>query len=295
MNFDIMKASSRLSELDLKINSENLRINVLWFRAMQCKNDCVIGRHTHSSFEFHFVHAGSSRVVLDNGDFLAQAGEFYITAPGVYHRQENRKGYMEFSLNCELSSFEEKISEAEYIVNMLKNTECRIFPDTAGAAGIFCRALEEAYFQNTGFYNNICALTIMLITTAARAAAGSTPVEYTVPAKQKKNEYRFVQIRNYIRDNIFLPLSATDISRYMFLGEKQISRIVKEASGMTTKELIQDLKFKKARDMLLEKPEFSIKQISEILGFSSEYYFNQFFKRKEGYPPGIFRANVRIR
>ena len=99
MNFDIMKAYSRLSELDLKITSGNLGINVLWFRAMQCSMDAVIERHTHSTFEFHFVNAGSSRVELDNGGFTVQAGEFYLTKPGIYHRQHNCTGYVEFSLN----------------------------------------------------------------------------------------------------------------------------------------------------------------------------------------------------
>ena len=61
---------------------------------------------------------------------------------------------------------------------------------------------------------------------------------------------------------------------------------------MTTKELIQEAKFSKAREILLQRQDLSIREISEMLGFSSEYYFNQFFKRKEGYPPGIFRSNV---
>jgi len=80
----------------------------------------------------------------------------------------------------------------------------------------------------------------------------------------------------------------------MFLGEKQISRIVKDATGKTTKELIQECKFQVAKAMLIERQDLTIKQIAEELGFSSQYYFNQFFKRKEGYPPGVFRQNTRF-
>lgn len=292
MDFDLSKASSRLSELDLKITTGNLGINILWFRAMQCNTDHVIERHTHSTFEFHFVYSGSCRVVLDNAAFEVTTGEFYLTAPGVHHRQENSKGHTEFSLNCELIAIDGQNSEAQYIVNVLENAECRPVADIAGATGVFYKALEEAYFQSTGFYNNIHSLTVMLIIAAARGINGSTPAEYNVPIKQKKDEYRFIQIRDYIRDNVALPISTTDISRHMFLGEKQISRIVKEATGVTTKELIQEFKFQEARAMLIARQDLTIRQIAEMLGFSSEYYFNQFFKRKEGYPPGIFRGNV---
>lgn len=290
-----MKASGKLSELDLKIATGSFDIKILWFRVMQCNNDHVIERHTHSTIEFHFVYSGSSKVVLDTGSFFVQEGEFYLTAPGVYHRQENHKGYVEYSLNCELSTLKEKNPEAKYIINLLKNAKCKPVKDMAGATEIFNRVLEEAFYQNIGFYNNICSLTIMLIMAAARAINGSTPVEYTAPIKEKKDEYRFIQIRDYIRDNISLPISTTDISRHMFLGEKQISRIVKEATGKTTKDLIQELKFQKAKTMLIECQDLNVKQIGEMLGFSSEYYFNQFFKRREGYPPGVFRANIQSR
>lgn len=294
MDFDIMRASSRLSELDLKIATGNLDINVLWFRVMQCGGNTVIERHAHSSFEFHFISAGSSRVLLDEGAFDINAGEFYLTLPGIHHRQEIRAGYVEFSLNCEFTPLNESSAETRHILNVLEHAECRPYKDIAGAGGLFRQVLKEAYFQNTGFYNNISALTLMLVSAAARAIGGLSQAGYAVPLKQKKDGYRFIQIQDYIRSNIYLPISTADIARYMFLGEKQVARIVSEASGMTTKELIQDLKFRKAKDLLIERPDLTVRQISEMMGFSSEYYFNQFFKRKEGFPPGVFRINVRI-
>jgi len=292
MDFDIMKASGKLSELDLKIVSGNMRINVLWFRVMQCNSYNFIKRHKHSTFEFHFVYAGSSRVELDDGGFTVHAGEFYITAPGIYHQQHNNKGYVEFSLNCELTYADEEDPEAKYIIDTLNNAGCRPYKDTAGALELFCKALEEAHCQSSGYYSNIQSLTIMLIISSVRSVNGMAPAQYTVPAKHKKDEYRFLQIRDYIMSNINLPLTVTDIARYMFLSTKQVSRIIKEATGMSTKDLIQEYKFQEARKLLIERRELTIRQISEQLGFSSEFYFNQFFKRKEGYPPGVFRLNV---
>ncbi len=292
MNFDIFKASGKLSLLDLKITSGNLSINVLWFRAAHCSSDAIIERHTHSAFEFHFIYSGSGTVELDNGSFSIQAGEFYLAAPGVFHRQLNHKGYIELCLNCELNYIEESDSEAKYIIDVLKKVGCRPVADTTGLTDIFGRALEEAHYQNAGFYNNIRSLTIMLITSSVRAITGQTPAQYAVPVKHKKDDYRFIQIRNYILDNISLPITTMDISHYMFLSGKQISRIVKEASGMTAKELIQEIKFQEAKKMLIERQDLTARQIAELLGFSSEFYFSQFFKRKEGYPPRMFRMNV---
>lgn len=314
MDFDIMKASERLSELELKITSGNLYINVLWFRVMRCNSENIIERHTHSAYEFHFVYKGSSDVSLDTDTFTVHDSEFYVTTPGVYHRQHNSNGYIEFSLSCELGLTEELpdrpdingnrtdeadhytndyYSEAFHIIHVFNNYNCMPVKDSAGVLEIFYKALSEAYHQCSGFYNNICAYTIMLVSGAARCIHGTVPASYSVTKKHKKNEYRFTQIKDFIKDNISLPLTASDISRYMFLSEKQITRIVKEACGMTAKELVQDMKFKKAKSMLIKHRDLTARQISEMLGFSSEYYFNQFFKRMEGYPPGVYRLNVR--
>lgn len=292
MSFDLMKASSKLSALELKATSGSLGIHVLWFRAMKCDTDSVIDRHMHSTFEFHFAYAGSSEVQLDSGSFTVREGEFYLTSPWVYHRQIIHKGYIEFSLNCELCALEDQNSEAAYIIHTLQNAECRPVTDVTGATDLFYQALKEAYYQNAGYYNNICSLTVLLVNAAARAINGLTPAQYAVPVKHRKDDFRFRQIKDYICDNVTLPITVSDIARYMFLSEKQINRIVKEAAGMTAKSLIQEVRFQKARSLLMERTDLNVRQISELLGFSSEYYFNQFFKRLEGYAPGIFRSNV---
>jgi len=186
MEFDLAKASNKLSELDLKITSGSFDINVLWYRVMQCSNDYIIERHTHSTIEFHFVYSGSCKVVLDDECFFARKGEFYVTAPGIYHRQEIKEGYVEFSLNCELIIAKEDDYEGRYIIDLLKDVGCKPFKDVTGATKIFMKVLEEAFYQKIGFYNNICSLTIILIMAAVRAIYGSSPAKYPAPVKQKR-------------------------------------------------------------------------------------------------------------
>lgn len=294
MDFDLSKASQKLSELDLKITLDNLFIDILWFRVMQSDGKVTINRHKHSSFEFHFVYSGSSLVELDDGAFTAKAGEFYLTAPGVYHSQTFNSNYIELSLNCDLRLFEDKPSEAVYLLSTLKEAVCRPVRDTTGVTDMFLDALKEAYVQNAGFYSRIRCLTAAMIIAASRAISGLIPANYQLPRKQRKNEYRIVQIEKFIEDNVMSRLTPSDISRVMYLGEKQISRIIREARGISTRELILSFKLQRAKKLLIEHSDLTVGQISEMLNFSSEYYFNQFFKREEGYPPGIYRKAAKL-
>lgn len=294
MDFDLTKASQKLSELDLKITLDNLCIDVLWFRAMQSDGKVTINRHKHSSFEFHFIYSGSSLVELDDGAFTAKAGEFYLTAPSVNHSQTFDSSYIELSLNCDIRLFENKPSEAVYILSTLKEAVCKPVKDTTGITDMFLSVLREAYFQNAGFYSQVRCLTAAIIIAASRAISGLIPANYILPHKQRKNEYRIVQIEKFIEDNIMSRLAPSDISRVMYLSEKQIFRIITGARGISTKELILSFKLKRAKKLLIENTDLTVGQISEMLHFSSEYYFNQFFKREEGYPPGVYRKSTML-
>lgn len=291
--FDLVKASRKLSELEFKVTLDNLFIDVLWFRAMINDGEWTIKRHMHSSFEFHFIASGACRVIHDDGEFETSKGEFYITAPSVNHEQMGVKGkkLIEYSINCDLHLADDKPSEAKHILSALSEVPCKPFKDTLGVIRLFRKALNEAYYQNLGFYNNIKSLLVMIISMTARMTGCNPPAVYKFPLKTGKNDYRLGQIQKFIEDNISNPINTTDIARYMFLSDKQVCRIVKESMGISTKELIELIKLQRAREFLKDT-NLSIKQISNLLGFSSEYYFNQFFKRKEGYPPGIFRKNI---
>lgn len=290
---NLVKASRKLSELDLSFQIDNLLVEVLWFRVMIQTKDWNIKRHTHSTFEFHFIASGACRVHLDDDRFQVETGEFYLTAPGVYHEQSGtgRDGLIEYSINCNLKPLDDTPSEIYQILKFLKDSPCKKLPDRGGVIDLFNQALQEADSQHIGFYNQIKSLVVMIIIAATRGISGDSASEYPIPLKNKKDDYRLAQIIKFITDNIESPISTKDIAKHVFLSEKQVCRIIQEHKGVSTKDLILQYKLDKAKELLLQT-DLSIKQIAERLGFTSEYYFHQFFKREEGYPPGVYRHNV---
>jgi len=290
---NLSRASQRLSELDLKTTVDNLNIDVLWFRVMEKQGEWVINRHTHSSYEFHFVHNGVCRIILDDGEFEAEAGSFYLTAPGVYHEQQSISGtdYTEYSINCDLKPVNTQMSEALSILRLFDETPCKPIIDSYSAMKYFNKALKEAHDHHIGYYNIIRNQVFLILSSAARAMKKDPSSSYDVPLKKSRDSYRFAQIEKFIMDNVYNNITPGDIAKYIFLSEKQLCRIIREKSGVSTKDLIMRAKLQKAKEMLKETG-LSIRQISDNLGFSSEYYFNQFFKRTEGYPPGFYRSNI---
>lgn len=295
MEFDLAKASKKLCELDLNYKFDGLNISVLWFRVMSISGDWLIDRHMHSSFEFHFIKEGCCEVITDNGSFVAGKGDFYLTTPGVFHEQRavSGKKLIEYSLNCDLISMPDCSAEMVNMLTILKSSSCKVYEDKdyVSCSRLFEYALEEAYCGRTGFYGSIKNIIPLILINASRKIALNREYDFSVPRKSSSNNFRMSQIERFINDNISTTVSTSSIASYMHLSQKQVCRIIKEAKNMSTKEYVNNIKLLKAKE-LLKNSDYNIKRISDLLGFSSEYYFSQFFKNMEGYPPAVYRVNI---
>ncbi len=75
----------------------------------------------------------------------------------------------------------------------------------------------------------------------------------------------------------------------LFVTPSYLTRIVKEASGESTRTIITNSVIIEARDLLLNS-NLSITQIAEKLNFSDQSFFGKFFKKKMKMSPKMFRT-----
>lgn len=292
---DLSAVSAKLDKIELKFTFDNTLVQVLWFRVMERKGKWLIGRHSHSSFEFHFVAAGACRVRLDNGSFVAHSGEFYLTSPRVFHEQSfsGEEGYTEYSINVDFTDNADE-TEGNALLTAFRYADCRAVPDRYQGVRSFFEALEEVSEQKLGYFNRIRILAAELLIGAARSlsdAQGSVR-KYEIPLKATGNDQRFAEIKRFVEDNISSRLDESDLCNHIYLSGRQICRIIRQFTGKSTHQYISFIRLQRAKTLLRES-NFSLSEIASMLGFTSEYYFNQFFKREEGYPPGVYRKNVR--
>ncbi|MBU7595735.1 response regulator [Metabacillus halosaccharovorans] len=95
-------------------------------------------------------------------------------------------------------------------------------------------------------------------------------------------------IKEYIMLNLAGDLSLRNLSDQVFLNPDYLSRLFKQAEGITLTEYITKLKITKAKEML-ERPEFLIQDIAKQLGFSTAGYFARFFKKETSMTPQAYR------
>jgi len=95
-------------------------------------------------------------------------------------------------------------------------------------------------------------------------------------------------IDNYCSSDLSLDTMATKFN----MSPKYLSRAFKEKYGVNFVEYITDVRIDKSKDML-SKTDTSINEISQMLGFHSNFYFYKVFKKRTGIPPGTWRLHAK--
>lgn len=85
---------------------------------------------------------------------------------------------------------------------------------------------------------------------------------------------------NFMSENLKEPLGINVIARYCGVCATSLKNVFKQYAGKGVKEYFLEMKMEKARELLLSG--VSSKEAADILGFSSESYFSQCFKRENG-------------
>ena len=93
----------------------------------------------------------------------------------------------------------------------------------------------------------------------------------------------------YIRQNYFKDLSLEELAEQVNLNPSYLSSIFKKEVGMTFLQYLQDIRLKKACDLLKNSPDLTVESISSHVGFRTPSYFYKVFRAHYGISPNKWR------
>lgn len=255
-----------------------LGVKNCYFKKLQIDRDQKIitkKAHHHTEFELHIVTEGRQEYEVNGTEYSLGKGDFLLIYPDTTHTSlssapHTQKCSITFSLETDAS------------------TGC--FPGTAsprvsGCIDVIVREAAAKTRISPVLIEN-CVLEILV--TVFRFAGIQTQAPVVLPAESEDENAILAIAKQYIEDNVSAPLSVADVASYCYLSTKQLTRIFDRYEGIAPGEYIKKQRAG-AIETLLADQSLSLKQISERMNFSSEYYFNSFFKRYAGMPPGEYR------
>ena len=78
------------------------------------------------------------------------------------------------------------------------------------------------------------------------------------------------------------------LAKKMTMSKSQLLRKLKALTGLSPKQLIQQVRLKKAKE-LLKNPTLSIADVAYAVGFTDPNYFSKVFKKEVGMKATVFR------
>lgn len=100
------------------------------------------------------------------------------------------------------------------------------------------------------------------------------------------------QIRSYIHAHYKEKLTLEILAEMCHGSPYHLHRIFKRNAGMTPVQYIQDLRIKKAQNLLIHSAR-SVQDIAGAVGIWNTPYFITLFKKKTGYSPADYRHQVK--
>lgn len=113
-------------------------------------------------------------------------------------------------------------------------------------------------------------------------------LEFHQRSRIEKQEHLIARIKEYIAANLSRNTSLTAISGHFHFSQEYLLRLFKKEEGVTILQYINDLKLKRAKELLLN-PDLQVRDVAELLGYHDNGYFIRFFRSKTGVSPKVYR------
>lgn len=253
--------------------------------------------HSHDYVEIYYVFSGNCRIFFGGKELLLQPGDMIFIAPRSAHYFESfHKETFVLDLSCRGTTFERLFLQQLSYDSVLSSFFRKIIYDKADLNYILFHtegdqdiksALKniamETCLRDT--YNEILYTSYANIIFSILLRKYYERVETDPPLENND----FARILKYISVH-YDTVTLDELSDRFNYSKSHICNLIKTNTGRTLSALVNAQKLTKAEN-LLETTDYSIEEITEMIGFGSSDYFTRLFHKTYGMTPGKYRKS----
>lgn len=279
------------NEYDLTYNDFNPTV----FYVSKCKMVKEGVYHDHDFTELAYILSGKGKYQVDGNEYDVSAGDLVICNPGVMHTHvvtnpkeptiEFISGFTDFHFkNMSPNSIEPENG------NCILHTEGELRQEMS----MHCYAMiaEKEGNQVGRYFMFKTHLMQMLLLIAREITDVEKPDQKSYNFESYNKSYAVNRIINYLNENYEHKISLEQIAHNMYLSPVYISKIFKEETGESPINYLIKIRLEKAKDVLLNGQDGSIKNIANQVGYDDVYHFSKLFKKYYGISPLYYRKKA---
>jgi len=258
----------------------------------------MVSRHFHETYELYYLLEGQRYYFIDRQTYLVKAGDVVLIKPNQIHKTSlagesyhNRillqiDGKLVDSLLkvCGMGGIEEIYRDDASILSIPEQERQEI----KGLLLQIQKELEERPRQYMVGVRLKLAELLLVLTRYQRRSGYQQENQTSQNWKHKK----VGEVADYLSSNPETEESLEELAKRFFISKSYLSRIFREVTSFTVNEYKNVSRIKKAQQLLIYS-DYSITEISELLGFENLTYFERVFKKYAGVTPNKYRKRER--
>ena len=255
---------------------------------LHCLSSDIIKKHAHLNwYEITIVTDGEGVIITNNEPLEVKKGDIYISFPGDFHEMKsslkNPLKYDFFSFQTKNQSLKKALKQ---MVLTTRTVNQRIIKEEQINIAV-SNAIEEMSLKRE-FNEEILSLIFeQIIFLLLRALKSDEPLASNKKHNSSLEELCF-QIMHYIDSHIYTIENLSVLAERFRYNYSYLSNIFNKATGTTISEYYQARRLDAAL-LLLKENNLKVKEVAEMLRYSSLYAFSKAFKQHYGISPKNYK------
>ena len=246
----------------------------------------LLSSHCHDFYQIVYVTSGVGTIHMSEHAVPLSSGNIVLIPPSVKHSlRTDSKSMVTIELKFDL--FDDTLVElfAKDTILFCENHE--------EISSLFQKLFQEAQKNDFLAEDHVILLLSQILVLLARFLYSDK--RRSDPKKSLAfthiSDDRLAQsIRKFIEDNSEQNLRTEDIAASFYLSSASLHRKFMKAYQISPIQYLNNIRIQKAKH-LLETTDYSITEISDMVGFSSIHYFSKCFSAKEKLSPANYRSS----
>lgn len=267
---------------------ETLPIRLLYASKAKYEGDWHSTMHIHPFTELFYVVKGRGIFKIEDKELSVSEDDLVIVNSNTKHTESSVNsnpleyivlGFDGMSLNFDTNTEKDNKNIYSYSKHNYKTHKREVL--------FSMDSILKEVQKKEEHYENICQnLLEILVLNIIRNTHSKLSITTN---KNINNECSYIQ--KYIEANYSSDINLDYLSSIVFMNKYQLIHDFKRYVGKSPIDYLIDKRISIAKT-LLESTNYSMKQISEIVGFNSQSYFNQIFKKRVGSTPTLFKNSI---
>lgn len=250
--------------------------------------------HGHDFTEVAFLLSGSGQYRVDGTIYPVREGDLLILNPGMQHQAivtdlthpmvEFFVGFHDFCIPGLPAGFLQEPGQHP-VISTEGDLKQRLYRLVASMDVENASAFPGRYIMMKSYLLQMITLILR-----SRVDEAASQAKYIFDSTSKK--YLVEQMIQYFEEHYNEKISLDRIAENMYLSPFYLSKVFKSETGSTPIRHLIDIRLEKARELLGESGEMSIREVALAVGYEDAYHFSKLFKKKYGVAPSSVRKGV---